>query len=327
MSSETAPPSYADLIPPAEDSDPEDVVTALEMALSFGTRGDLREALRWLRRAAEAADDAGRDTRSLALARTAAELANLLPATAPPPAAEPAEAAPSAPVAPQAVASEPEHGSPMPSVRPPPPSARHSSKPVPPSKPSAAPAPRSVSPKPRSVSPKPPSVSPKPPSATPAPPSVAPAPPVVAAPADLTPPPPSVTPRPPSSLAPAPVKAASKSLAPAKPSQAPRSVSPSATPAAPSVRPPKPTYATPQALLGNEGSQVIERLMREGRAETVSVKRSGRDPSLFVFRTGAPRGVGTRRALVILLDEDSDFFSGEPAEPAATFDLTRDRRV
>ena len=37
MSTENPPPSYAELIPPAEDSDPEDVATALETALMFAT--------------------------------------------------------------------------------------------------------------------------------------------------------------------------------------------------------------------------------------------------------------------------------------------------
>jgi hypothetical protein len=78
MSSESPESTAVDLIPLAEDSDPEEVATALETALALGTRGDLREALRWLRRASEAADDAGREQRSLALARTAADLATLL---------------------------------------------------------------------------------------------------------------------------------------------------------------------------------------------------------------------------------------------------------
>jgi hypothetical protein len=67
-------------------------------------------------------------------------------------------------------------------------------------------------------------------------------------------------------------------------------------------------------LLGNEGSAAIERLIREGRAETVSVKRSARDPSLFIVRTGPARGLGTRKALIVLLEDDSDFFSDEQPE-------------
>jgi hypothetical protein len=80
--------------------------------------------------------------------------------------------------------------------------------------------------------------------------------------------------------------------------------------------PPKPSFSTPQAVLGAEGSQVIERLMREGRAETVSIKRSSRDPSLFVARNGAQRTHGTHRALIILLEDVPDFFNGE--QPEAT---------
>lgn len=70
--------------------DPEVVATALETAGIFGVQGDVREALRWVRRAAEYAGDAGNDDRAFALARAAADLtANLSERTesAPPPAA------------------------------------------------------------------------------------------------------------------------------------------------------------------------------------------------------------------------------------------------
>ncbi|HEV8246268.1 MAG TPA: hypothetical protein VGP93_10895, partial [Polyangiaceae bacterium] len=81
--------SLADFIPLAEDDDPEDVALALETAGALGGRGDMREALRWLRKASEAADDAGRDKRSLALARAAADIATRLASIPPPPVSVP----------------------------------------------------------------------------------------------------------------------------------------------------------------------------------------------------------------------------------------------
>jgi hypothetical protein len=63
-------------LPAPESDDPDDVVLALETAKALWGRGDPKEAIRWLRRAAEAAETAGNDMRSLTLARTAAELAS-----------------------------------------------------------------------------------------------------------------------------------------------------------------------------------------------------------------------------------------------------------
>ncbi len=57
-----------------EPSDNEDVVSALETADIFWTKGDTDEALRWLKRAAETASDTGNDMRALAIARSAADL-------------------------------------------------------------------------------------------------------------------------------------------------------------------------------------------------------------------------------------------------------------
>ena len=54
--------------------DNEDVVSALETADIFWTKGDTDEALRWLKRAAETSSDAGNDMRALAIARGAADL-------------------------------------------------------------------------------------------------------------------------------------------------------------------------------------------------------------------------------------------------------------
>ncbi|HEY3493875.1 MAG TPA: hypothetical protein VGK73_04285, partial [Polyangiaceae bacterium] len=72
--------------------DGEDITTALETAAIFNAQGDLREAVRWVRRAAEAAGDAGNDLRALALARAVADLnvgASAAPVEPPPASAAP----------------------------------------------------------------------------------------------------------------------------------------------------------------------------------------------------------------------------------------------
>jgi hypothetical protein len=63
-----------DGIPPALDTDVEDVVWALQTADALWKRSERADALVWLRRAAQAAGDANDDNRALALARGAAEL-------------------------------------------------------------------------------------------------------------------------------------------------------------------------------------------------------------------------------------------------------------
>src|SRR6187399_161764 len=85
-------------VPDPLPDDGEDVTSALETAAVFNAQGDMREAARWVRRAAEAASDAGADMRALTLARLVADLntASIAPR---PPAAEPAPVA-SAPPAP-----------------------------------------------------------------------------------------------------------------------------------------------------------------------------------------------------------------------------------
>lgn len=65
-------------IPEPTPGDSETVVTALETAALFGAKGDASEALRWLQRAAESAGESGDDARTLALARTAAELSRVI---------------------------------------------------------------------------------------------------------------------------------------------------------------------------------------------------------------------------------------------------------
>jgi hypothetical protein len=64
-------------IPKARDNDPEDVSWALSTAATQFARGDRDEALKWLRRAAEAASEAEHDKRALELAKAAADLATL----------------------------------------------------------------------------------------------------------------------------------------------------------------------------------------------------------------------------------------------------------
>src|SRR5258705_13603028 len=61
-------------IPGPSGADTDTVITALETAAVFHARGDEREAMRWLRRAAESAGDAGDDERALAFSRIAADL-------------------------------------------------------------------------------------------------------------------------------------------------------------------------------------------------------------------------------------------------------------
>jgi hypothetical protein len=76
-----------DPIPPARKDDTEDVAWALSTAEAMHARGDRGDALKWLRRAAEAASEAQSDDRALELAKAAADLASVLGPTtnAPPP--------------------------------------------------------------------------------------------------------------------------------------------------------------------------------------------------------------------------------------------------
>jgi hypothetical protein len=69
-------------IPPANKEDPEDVAWALSTAEAMYARGDRNEALKWLRRAAEAAAENQTHDRSVQLAKAVADLAGMLgPAT------------------------------------------------------------------------------------------------------------------------------------------------------------------------------------------------------------------------------------------------------
>lgn len=64
--------------PQPELSDSDDVLLSLETARALEMQGEIREAVRWLRRAADDAEKDGNDERVLALARAAADLSNTL---------------------------------------------------------------------------------------------------------------------------------------------------------------------------------------------------------------------------------------------------------
>jgi hypothetical protein len=65
-------------VPPTLPTDPEDVSWALQTATTLWARGDLADALLWLRRAAQAAGDADNDARALQLSKCAAELKDFI---------------------------------------------------------------------------------------------------------------------------------------------------------------------------------------------------------------------------------------------------------
>lgn len=72
-------------LPEVEPRDPEPVAVAIETARALFQSGERMEALRWLRRAAERAEEAGDDVRSVSLARCAADLSTELQSVLPPP--------------------------------------------------------------------------------------------------------------------------------------------------------------------------------------------------------------------------------------------------
>ena len=72
-------------IPPPHADDDEDVNWALSTASALWGRGERAEALKWLRRAAEAASDADADARSLELFKLAADISTRLSHPPPPP--------------------------------------------------------------------------------------------------------------------------------------------------------------------------------------------------------------------------------------------------
>jgi len=72
-------------IPRPSGTDCDSVITALETAAVFSAKGDGSEAMRWLRRAAESAGEAGDDRRALSLSRSVADLRDALSVPPPPP--------------------------------------------------------------------------------------------------------------------------------------------------------------------------------------------------------------------------------------------------
>ena len=114
-------------IPAPSAGDNETVITALETAALFRSKGDGLEAMSWLRRAAESAGEFGDDERALALSRVVADLHDELDAAperkAPEPQAvpyppPPSARAPQAGSLPSARASRPPSSSPRASYPP-----------------------------------------------------------------------------------------------------------------------------------------------------------------------------------------------------------------
>ena len=79
--------SRALLTPQPEQSDSDDILLALETARALEAQGEISEAARWLRRAADEAEQQGNDERYLVFARAAADLVNIV-GSSPPPAAD-----------------------------------------------------------------------------------------------------------------------------------------------------------------------------------------------------------------------------------------------
>ncbi|MES1175918.1 MAG: hypothetical protein ABUL62_16475 [Myxococcales bacterium] len=87
-------------LPEVEPRDPEPVAVAIETARALFRTGERLDALRWLRRAAERAEESGDDLRAVHLARSAADLSTALQSVQPPPAPTAAPPPPPPPVAP-----------------------------------------------------------------------------------------------------------------------------------------------------------------------------------------------------------------------------------
>jgi hypothetical protein len=85
LSQTPRPMSESPDLPEVEPRDPEAVAVAIETARALFRTGERLDALRWLRRAAERAEEAGDDVRSVSLARSAADLSTELQSMPPPP--------------------------------------------------------------------------------------------------------------------------------------------------------------------------------------------------------------------------------------------------
>ena len=78
-------PDTSSELPEVEPRDPEAVAVAIETARALFRTGERLDALRWLRRAAERAEESGDDLRAVHLARSAADLSTALQSVQPPP--------------------------------------------------------------------------------------------------------------------------------------------------------------------------------------------------------------------------------------------------
>ena len=258
------------LTPPMDDADSDDLVLALETARALEAQGEIREAVRWLRRAADQAEQDGNDARVLVLARAAADLTNTVTGSSPVPA---------------------------PSSLPPSSAAERSSVRLPAPKPAAFA--HAAPPAPRTLAPQAPS---RPPSA-PAPVSgrVSSPPPV---PARIP------SPRPPVASSPAPraVPAVTSSArptaaAPMRSMPAPTSSSAATTPRGAS----RPAIA-PRTSSAREDKVITERTLRVATLR-VAIPASSRDANVFVVRrlkAGQPLPPGTTEATLVL-NGDSPF--------------------
>jgi hypothetical protein len=295
-------------IPAPEPDDSDDVAMALETAKTLWGIGDKQEAIKWLRRAAEAAEQAENDLRAVRLARTAADLASALEDPAPAPVAMPSR--------------------PPPSMPPPPPSPSRT--PPPPPSPTATPPHASTAP-PETAFALQPKSRPPPPSAVAKAPAAAKGrrPPAPSAKSRAAPPPPRreepsehpppaeqtfsvatrpkpelrAEPKPAETKAPEPKaaepKAASKPLEPWAP---PETRAPEPTPAAPAA--PKPAARRAPAAVSGEGGDVWHALR-------VSVKPSVREPGLFIVRrleNGKAPPAESREALIVVMESGEEFF-------------------
>jgi len=148
------PVSSPDLpdLPEVEPLDPEAVAVAIETARALFRTGEQLDALRWLRRAAERAEESGDDVRALNLARAAADLSTALQSVPAPPASvlppAPRASVPPPPAPPPPAPPPPARASVPPPAAPPPP-ARASV--PPPAAPPPAPLPTPLPPTPRRV--------------------------------------------------------------------------------------------------------------------------------------------------------------------------------
>jgi hypothetical protein len=117
-------------IPPPHPSDSGDVTEALNVASTLWRTGNGHDAIRWVRRAAQAADEAGDSPRMTALARASAELEESL-TEAPPTPARSSGPPPLPPGARSSVPPPPESASRVRSKTTPPPLPPHAKRPAP----------------------------------------------------------------------------------------------------------------------------------------------------------------------------------------------------